>query len=235
MSGPSTPYCGPAPIPEGWLAQWNADPMLMLGLLIAAIVLRNERAVTPWVGLAGLAILFISPLCALTSALFSARVAHHVVMTALLAPLIAPALPRLPGGMWVWTAIHALIFWFWHAPPAYAAALSSDLIFWAMQFTLLGSAVALWATVRRMSGPAAIGGLLATMVQMGLLGALLTFAGTPLYAPHAVTTLSWGLTPLEDQQIAGLIMWIGGGAVYLAAAMAVGWRWLGAHESRVPA
>jgi putative membrane protein len=45
-------------------------------------------------------------------------------------------------------------------------------------------------------------------VQTGLLGALLTFAGRPLYAAHISTTASWGLTPLEDQQLAGLIMWI---------------------------
>jgi len=47
--------------------------------------------------------------------------------------------------------------------------------------------------------------LLVAMVAMGLLGALITFAGQPLYAPHLLTTEVWGLDPLEDQQTAGLI------------------------------
>jgi len=61
---------------------------------------------------------------------------------------------------------------------------------------------------------------------MGLLGALITFAGTPLYAPHAVSTLAWGLTPLEDQQLAGLVMWAPAAALYLAAALWRGWHML---------
>jgi len=61
---------------------------------------------------------------------------------------------------------------------------------------------------------------------MGLLGALITFAGAPLYAPHAVSTLAWGLTPLEDQQLAGLIMWAPAAVFYLAAALWRGWHML---------
>jgi putative membrane protein len=64
------------------------------------------------------------------------------------------------------------------------------------------------------------------MVQMGLLGALITFAGEPLYAPHLLTTAAWGLTPLEDQQLGGLIMWAPAAAVYLVAALLVAGRWL---------
>jgi len=56
---------------------------------------------------------------------------------------------------------------------------------------------------------------------MGLLGAVLTFAGQAVYEPHAYSTLAWGLTPLEDQQAAGLIMWAPAAALYLAAAL---WR-----------
>jgi putative membrane protein len=62
---------------------------------------------------------------------------------------------------------------------------------------------------------------------MGLLGALLTFTGQPLYAPHFASTTPWGLTPLEDQQTAGLIMWAPAAAVYLAAALLMLGRWIG--------
>jgi putative membrane protein len=56
------------------------------------------------------------------------------------------------------------------------------------------------------------------MIQMGLLGALITLAPRALYAPHALTTWAWGLTPLQDQQLGGAIMWVPGGIVFLVAA-----------------
>src|SRR5690606_37992352 len=64
-------------------------------------------------------VLFITPFCALTVALFSARAAHHVVLIAVLAPLLARAFPssgrsRLP--LPVLVALHAAIVWLWHAP-----------------------------------------------------------------------------------------------------------------------
>src|SRR5690606_23249383 len=83
--------------------------------------------------------------------------------------------------------------------------------------------------VLRASAPAAVAALLATMVQMGLLGALITFAGQPLFAPHLTTTAAWGLTPLADQQLAGLIMWAPAAGVYLLSALVLLGRWLGAE------
>src|SRR3546814_6882199 len=100
-----------------------------------------------------------------------------------------------------------------------------------MQLSLLASAMAFWAALRGASAPTAILLLLAMMVQMGLLGALITFAGAPLYAPHYATTMVWGLTPLEDQQLAGLIMWAPAAAFYLGAALWRGWHMLGPQRS----
>ena len=64
-------------------------------------------------------------------------------------------------------------------------------------------------------------------VQMGLLGALITLAPRALYAPHALTTTAWGLTPLQDQQLGGSIMWVPGCVVFLAVAMLALRRLLG--------
>lgn len=240
-----TPYCGPAPLPGDWLARWNFDPFLLLALLLG-FVLWRRWASGPGptdrqrFGLAALllVLLFVSPLCALSSALFSARVAHHVLLTAAVAPLIVASIPRrrlaIPGSLTFWTAAQALIFWAWHSPSLYAEALSSNLIYWTMQASLLVSAIGFWAAVRRANAAAAVAALLVTMVQMGLLGALITFAGAPLYAPHFSTTGPWGLAPLEDQQLAGLVMWVPSAGVYLAAAMALANRWL-RSESRVAA
>lgn len=238
------PYCGPAPVPADLLIRWNLDPVLLLALVLAAGLMwrvaegsSQRRLMVVGAGLA--LFLFVSPFCALTSALFSARVTHHILLTAVLAPLLAFALPlsreRLPGSLTMWTAVQALSFWLWHAPGIYAAALSSDLLYWAMQLSLLGTAFGFWVSLRQASGPAAIAALLASTVQMGLLGALITFAGTPLYAPHLLTTGAWDLSPLEDQQLAGLIMWAPSAGLYLAAALFVAQRWLASEERELAA
>lgn len=234
------PYCGAAPVPDEILGRWNFDPLVLAALLLGTIAyaLRGpvgRRRRLWFAGGAGiLFLLFVSPFCALTSALFSARVVHHLLLTAAAAPLFVAAWPRerlrIGGGVALWTGVHAVAFWGWHAPPLYAWALSSDAIYWLMQASLAGTAFALWSAVRRTAPLAGAGALLATMVQMGLLGALLTFAGAPLYAPHFVSTIPWGLSPLEDQQLAGLIMWAPGAAFYLAAALVLVGRWLPSEQ-----
>lgn len=213
---------------ELWL-RWNLDPLFLAALALAGFVLwretQHKRPVALFIGL--MLALYVSPFCALSSALFSARVVHHVVLAAVAAPILAWPLKHLVkgrGGLAFWTVAQALVFWSWHAPPAYAAALGSDAIYWAMQVTLLGSAVAFWIAVLRATPVAAVAALLVSTVQMGLLGAILTFAGRAMYAPHYLTTGAWGLSPLEDQQLAGLVMWAPAAALYIVAALYFGRR-----------
>lgn len=226
-------------MPAEWLGRWNLDPILLLALALAIVLslrqpgigARERRFIAAVGGLTLL--LFVSPFCALTSALFSARAVHHLLLTAVLPPLIVvacPHSPRLPGGVFPWTAVHAFIFWSWHVPEAYGWALSNDAVYWLMQASLLLSAVGLWSAVSRVSVTNAIAALLGTMVQMGLLGALLTFAGSALYAPHFIAPVAWGLSPLEDQQLAGLIMWAPGAGIYLVAALALLARWFAREQ-----
>ena len=233
------PYCGVAPSPAEIVGRWNVDPLLILSLAGLALLwwrwgsANTHQRYMLLAAAALLVVLFVSPFCALTSALFSARAVHHIALTALVAPLLALALPvrRVLGGWGVWTGIHAATFWLWHAPAAYEAALSSHAIYWAMQFSLLLTALALWRAVRGAAVTGGIGSLFATMVQMGLLGALLTFSTAPLYAPHYLAPFEWGLTSLEDQQLAGLIMWAPGAGLYLAAALALLGRWFAREQA----
>jgi len=204
----------------------------LLGAVVlaqAAAPQRGRRAHgLAWLGLAGLAAAFVSPLCALSSALFSVRVAHHLVLIGFAAPVLAMAWPKLPTlNLGLLTILHAALLWTWHAPAAYAAALASDPLYWLMQASLFLPALLFWRAVFAASAPAAAAGLLAFMAQMGLLGALLSFAPTALYSPHAFTPFSWGLTPLQDQQLGGLIMWAPASMLYLVAALARLYRWLG--------
>lgn len=228
----NVPYCGEAPVPAEFALRWNLDPLLIATTFTALLLARaiGARAGPLLAAGAVLLLLFVSPLCALASALFTARVAHHVILATVAAPLIAFAVPRPGSNVAGWTLIHAAVFWTWLLPGAYALALASDAAYWLMQLSLLGSAVGFWQAVRAAPLPSAVAGLLATTVLMGLLGALLTFAATPLYAWHGVTTQAWGLTPLGDQQLAGLVMWVPGGGAYLVAALWLAHAWLGGRQ-----
>lgn len=231
------PYCGVAPAPGEWLTRWNLDPVLLFALAAGAML--GQYASQPsrfWTAWGITVILFVSPLCALSSALFSVRVAHHAVLVAGVAPLLAGTftLPRPPGGVSAWTGAHIVVLWMWHSPPLYAWALTNDAAFWLMQLSLLGSGFGFWLAIRRAPELVAVGALLIGMMQMGLLGALITFAGAPLYAPHLLTTAAWGFSPIEDQQLAGLIMWAPAALAYLGSALFLLGRAL-ARAERAPA
>ncbi|HUG46614.1 MAG TPA: cytochrome c oxidase assembly protein [Sphingomicrobium sp.] len=236
------PYCGAAPVPADIAGSWNLDPLLLLVLAAAPLAYRfipiDKRGSEPalWGAWALAIALFVSPFCPLTSALFSARSVHHLLLVIALAPLLVLSFGRvrLPASPGLWTFLAVLVFWLWHLPAAYSAALSSDSIYWLMQLSILGTAVLFWMSIGNSSPLVAIAALLGAMVATGLLGALITFAARPLYAPHFVTTQPWGLTALEDQQLAGLIMWAPGGGFYLIAAVLLAARWLG-RESRAAA
>jgi putative membrane protein len=231
-------YCGPAAIPDDLWLRWNTDPLLLAALGILAFLIASGRSADAragWAALALMAIVFVSPLCALSSALFSARVTHHIILIAAVAPLLARAfaLPRLgyPPLVPV-VAAHAVIVWLWHAPGPYTWGLATVPAYWLMQITLLGSAWLMWRGIFAPTVPtgAALMALVATIGQMGLLGALIVFAPAPLYVVHFASTAAWGLTPLADQQLAGLLMWVLAMIPYLAAGLWLAWSGLRARE-----
>jgi putative membrane protein len=127
-----------------------------------------------------------------------------------------------------WT-LHALALWAWHIPAVFDAALASEGVHIAQHACFLGTALLFWGSVldrgRREAGAAALASLFTTMAHTGALGALLTFAQQPWYAGYAPGA-AFGLTPLEDQQLGGLIMWAPASLAYLVAALVIASRWL---------
>jgi len=122
--------------------------------------------------------------------------------------------------------LHAAAIWFWHAPGPYIAAVQTPLWHVLEHACFLCSAWLFWWSVLRpgRSGAlAAAGALLFTVMHTGMLGALMSFANVPLY--------STGLKALADQQLAGLVMWVPGGLVYLLAAVWAAWRALAWQEA----
>lgn len=138
----------------------------------------------------------------------------------------------------VWTAFCGL-FVFWHIPAAYTFAFRDERIHALEHLSFLLSALAFWTIVIEPSGRRRLGygtSLLfvaTTAVLSGLPGALMILAPRPLYPVHAAGVAHWGLTLLQDQQLAGLIMWIPAGLAYLAAIAWLFVRWLAEAERRV--
>lgn len=137
--------------------------------------------------------------------------------------------------------LHAAAIWLWHLPSLYQATVSSELVHTAQHASFLITALLFWWTVlgprsRRRSGVALLS-LFVTALHTGLLGALLTFSTMAWYPVYFASTGPWGLSPIEDQQLGGLIMWIPGGLAYLIVALVIGARLLrdSAEETRVTA
>lgn len=210
------PFCGTPPLPGDLLTRWTLDPLLLLGLLLFTALLwwQAERRGQAMGAAVLVAFLFISPLCAASIALFSARVGQHILLTLIAAPLIAAALPRLRLPVWPAALSFALLFWGWHSPAPYGATLQSDLAYWAMHLSLTGSAVALFMAFRAVGARAAVPAVF-TAAQLTAFAVTLTLAPTAWHEWHALTALPYGLSALADQQLAGALMWVAGGGLFM--------------------
>ncbi len=127
-----------------------------------------------------------------------------------------------------------VVLWGWHLPAPYEAALGDHLVHGLEHLSMLATAMLSWAAIilasrrRRHDGPGlAILVLFGLSIASALLGVLLTFASDVLYSSYERTTPAWGLSALADQQLAGVIMWVPGGGVYLAVARVILIDWLG--------
>jgi putative membrane protein len=236
-------YCGVASVPDDWLLRWNLDPTLIgvaLALFALHALVAHRGSRLPFAAGLGLALFaWISPLCALGVALFSARAAQHALLALAAAPLLARGLPYRASGSpraaAVAAAAFAAVTWFWHAPEPYDWTFRSTGAYWAMHSSLLATAVAVWRALLDRSNfvlPSALG--LATCLQMSGLGLLLVLARSPLFESHLQTTAAWGISPLEDQQLGGLLLWLPGCAAFLAAALVPLAAWLKGREPALP-
>jgi putative membrane protein len=176
-----------------------------------------------------LALLFAleSPLHEMAEKRLWAHMIQHEVLMVVAAPLLVLGrlaqalafvvplrLPRwLADPLLAWT-LHAAAIVFWHMPSAFAAALANPWLHFAQHASFFVTGLLFWWTLDRRF--AAMASLFATMMYTGALGALMALARYPWYAGYA----------LEDQQLAGLVMWIPAGLAYPLAALFIGWQWL---------
>ncbi|MFL6763596.1 MAG: cytochrome c oxidase assembly protein [Sphingomicrobium sp.] len=134
------------------------------------------------------------------------------------------------------TVVQGVVMWAWHAPILFDRALDSVGWHIAQHACFFLSALLFWWAMLhprdRGSGYGVSAAcLFATSLIGGALGALMSLSSSPWYADYAAMGVTGiGLEPVTDQRLAGLIMWIPGGAFHGIAALACVYKWLKAAE-----
>lgn len=220
------------------------------------------RGAAFFTALALLLVALVWPLDAWAQVSFAAHMAQHMVLLALAPPLLllgrpgaawlralparwraaavrprrwpaAAAWRRISGALAATAVLHGAVLWGWHLPVFFELALRSAWIHWLEHVTLLAAGVLYWRALLRARGVAAgwaMVSMLATVIHSGLLGALLALSPRVLYPTYAQVSAA----ALEDQQLAGLIMWVPMGTVYLVAALVFAARALRHDEPAWP-
>lgn len=147
---------------------------------------------------------------------------------------------RPVSGIWmilslpaVATVLHGLAIWLWHIPFLFEAALQRGPLHYAQHASFLGTGLLFWWTIlprnagTRAQGTAVLH-LFLTSLHTALLGVILFVSPRPWYPSDIAEAQQWGLSVLEDQQLAGLVMWMPAGLVYGAAALLLAERWISA-------
>lgn len=140
-----------------------------------------------------------------------------------------------PFSAWM---IHGVSVWLWHVPVLYQATLDNELVHAIQHATFLGTALLFWWTLLhgrgdRMTYGAAVVYVFTTAVHTSVLGALLTCTSKLWYPAYIGHTAAWGLSPLQDQQLGGLIMWVPAGVVYIAIGLWLFAGWLRESDRRL--
>jgi len=139
---------------------------------------------------------------------------------------------------WTWlvrpinaTVIHGAAIWLWHWPALFDAAVMQISLHRWQHASFFVSALLFWYSLVGISRSGeAVWHLFFTMLHTSVLGALIAVAPRVLYSTQTAHSLAWGLTALEDQQLAGIFMWVPAGTIYAGAALAFAARWIRARE-----
>lgn len=241
---------------DGSIEERVAAMLAVVGLLVVWVLyVRGAQKVQParrfnagFHLMAGLcAVTLLGPLDSLAEASAAAHMTQHMLLIAIIAPLwvLSRPLPQISAGgghllrpLWrpllqlvqhpmLAAYIHGAVIWFWHSPAFYMMAVRNPWWHLLEHLSFLLSGVIFWWAVLKAGqrkAPWALLALLFTLMHTGFLGALLSFAREPLYGEAR---------DLQDQQLAGMIMWVVGSVPYLIAAIASSHRWYGQMQRRM--
>jgi len=138
-------------------------------------------------------------------------------------PVVATTWDAFTRPLSAW-ALHAIALWAWHIPELFEYALHHDGMHIAQHASFFLTALLFWWAVlgsRTRGRPSgfALAYLFTTMMHTSALGALLTLAPTPWYPSYAAPSVAFGVDPVSDQQLGGLVMWVPGAFAYVIAAL----------------
>ena len=136
------------------------------------------------------------------------------------------------------TALHAVALWIWHVPALYEATLRNDYIHgFEHACFLLTAALFWWALIHgrygRLGYGIAVLYVFVTTLHSGALGALMTLSSRVWYPYYQNAGVQWGVDAVEDQQLAGLIMWVPAGVILVVLGLALFAMWLSEAERRM--
>jgi putative membrane protein len=208
--------------------------LVVIGLYVYALSLESSvewRRVPLFVlGAAAMFVALISPLDVGADRSLALHMLQHVMLTTIGPPLVILGLPRealrrlfrlpvfeRPLSLLTAPLVAALIFivnmWLWHLPPVYEAALDYLGVHIAMHIAFMATGLLFWWPVieplpekARMGEGGKLLYLFVTGFPMGLLALLLVSSSTVVYGYYEAAQPIWGMSPLIDQQIAGIIM-----------------------------
>ena len=152
-------------------------------------------------------------------------------------PVVARMWRGATGPVTVWV-LHALALWVWHVPVLYEAAVRNDAVHIVQHLSFFGTAALFWWAIvhgryGRIGYGVAVLFVFTTALHSGALGALFTFGSQVMYPLYADRTSAFGVSPLDDQQLAGLIMWIPFSLTFLIVGLALFAAWLGESDRRL--
>jgi len=183
------------------------------------------------------------------SYLFSAHMVQHLMLALVVAPLMIMGTPgamlrpvlRVPGVMplarWLTAPTHCFAIFNvvvagWHLPPLYNYALAHHPVHIAQHLMFLVASVIMWWPVLsplpelpRLSYPGQMLYLFLLTIPMAIVSVYISYADTILYPLYSSAPRMWGITPMDDQLIGGLIMWIPGGLYFFTIISVVFFRW----------
>lgn len=135
--------------------------------------------------------------------------------------------------------LYVLTLWLWHMPAAYSLALENDYVHFLEHASMFGVGVLFWwpiigpSPVRSsLSYPQRMIYVMLVVTPMAVLAAFLTLAHDVSYHPYLLTPEHWGISKAEDQGIAGMIMWIPGNVIFLAAVTVIFFKWFDSEEKK---
>ena len=183
------------------------------------------------------------------SYLFSAHMVQHLVLTLVVAPLLVMATPgwmlrpalrsrvvaSIARGItkpFRTFAIFNVVFAGWHLPPLYNAAMAHHWLHIIQHLMFLVASVLMWWPILsplpelpRLAYPLQMLYLFLLSIPMSIVAVYIAYADTVLYPAYSVAPRLWGISPMQDQQIGGLIMWIPGGLYFVSVISVIFFRW----------